>query len=87
MCDPLDPLARDPLEAALALGCETLVELELIQTIAGDHCDLKKHAELAISSLRRALALLRRDIAAAQSALTYGFVVDAQSETGDDARE
>jgi hypothetical protein len=87
MGDPFDPLARDSLEAAVALGCEALLELELIQTIAGDHCNLKKHAELAISSLRHALALLRSDTVAAHSALAYGFVVDAQLEAGDAERE
>jgi hypothetical protein len=65
-------LARDSLEAALEASCEALVRLELIREVGGDA--LKAHADLAIDSLRRAIADIRAARGEHQSALAAGFV-------------
>jgi hypothetical protein len=68
-----DPTGRHLSEAALEVGCETLLELELICASAGD--DLRERLRRAVASLRLVLTQLRLAQAPDASALNYGFVI------------
>lgn len=68
-----DPIGRQPPRTALEIGCETLLELELIRASASD--DVSGRLRRAIASLRFVLNQLRLAQAPHAGALNYGFVM------------
>jgi signal transduction histidine kinase len=74
-------LASHHLENAIESSCVALVKLELIRCASGDGADEIRSAESqirqVIASVRSALAELRLEHGDEESALAFGFVVEA----------